>query len=134
MKEFVSHYFYRRAASSVHISKLIPALEGGDSSLRAISKEINMSYTNLSQVMQDAHREGLIVRRRVNNAWTFTLTSKGKALCELCKAISVVIEQWDDEVTMKYLRNLNFGFELESKPEDKNPDAPVIIPAGEKKY
>lgn len=105
----VSHYFYRRAGSFVHISKLIPALEGGEARLREISKSIGMTYTNLSQVMQDAHKEGLIDRKKVHNTWSFELTDKGKALCELCKGISAVIEDWSGEATIKYLNGLQFG-------------------------
>lgn len=108
MKDDNSYYFYRRAASSVHISKLIPALEGGDSKLREISKQIGMTYTNLSQVMQDAHKEGLITRERVDNTWSFELTPKGQALCELCKGIKAVIEDWDELTTPLYLSKLRF--------------------------
>ena len=104
-----SYYFYRRAASFVHISKLIPALEGGEVKLRQISKDINMSYPNLSMVMQDIHKEGFIDRTRTNNTWSFSLTPKGKAVCELCKGLKVVIEQWNGETTLKYLRSLDFG-------------------------
>jgi predicted transcriptional regulator len=109
VRDVVSYYFYRRAASYVHISKLIPALEGGETKLREISKQINMTYPNLTQVMQDAHKEGLIVRRMKRNTWSFVLTAKGRALCELCKGISAVIEDWDDVRTVKYLNKLKFS-------------------------
>jgi predicted transcriptional regulator len=113
MSDDTSYYFYRRAASYVHISKLIPALAEGETKLSDIRKQINMTYANLTQVMQDAHKEGLIDRKRVNNSWNFNMTEKGNALCELCKGISAVIEHWDGENTLKYLRSMKFGDEEE---------------------
>ena len=134
MKDDVSYYFYRRAASYVHISKLIPALEDGENKLREISKSIGMTYTNLSQAMQDAHKEGLINRKRINNTWEFELTDKGRALCELCKGLRVVIEQWDGENTLKFLSNLKFG-EVKTIKKSETSDVirkPEVVKSEEK--
>ncbi len=104
-----SRYFYRRAASPTHISRLIPQLERGEAKLREVSSEIGMTYQNLSMCMQDAHAEGLINRKREDNQWNFTLTEKGKALAELCKGIKAVIEDWQGKKTIDYLKALDFG-------------------------
>lgn len=127
-----SRYFYRRAASSTHISKLIPQLEKGEAHLREISSEIGMTYQNLSQCMQDAHIEGLIDRKRVNNRWEFELTEKGKALAELCKGIKMVIENWEESKTVDQLNKLSFGDQKKQDKENKGDDdkpAAVITPA-----
>lgn len=126
-----SRYFYRRAASPTHISRLIPQLEKGEAKLREISSEIGMTYQNLSLCMQDAHAEGLIDRKRENNHWNFTLTAKGKALAELCKGIKAVIEDWQGDKTIGYLRKLEYGKQAEkpAQAENKADNSSVIQPA-----
>lgn len=104
-----SAYFYRRAASPIHIAKLIPALEKGEIEIRKLSKEVGMTYQNISQCLKDAYAEGLIKREKEDNHWTFEITDKGKALAELCIGIKMVIENWKGEETLKMLRKLDFS-------------------------
>ena len=103
-----SQYFYRRVASQVHIARIIPYLENEDVRLRDICKHIDITYATVASALQDAYSEGLIDRYRDSNVWRYNLTSKGKALCELCKGISEVIENWEGDVTLKKLESLNF--------------------------
>lgn len=114
----MSHYFYRRAASPTHISKLIPALEFGELRMQELAKETGMSYLNIVQSMQDAEKEELIIRKMVKNNWEIKLTEKGKALLTLCKGIRMVIEDWTED-TPKNLARLKFNEETEKK-EVKN--------------
>jgi len=118
----ISYYFYRRAASPTHISKLIPALEFGEARMKELAKETGMTYATLTQSMQDAHKEGIIVRERINNNWEIELTEKGKALLELCKGLREVIENWKGEETIKALNGLKFGEVKEKKTETKSED------------
>ncbi len=117
----ISNYFYRFAASPTHISKLIPQLDKGETKLREISKEIGMQYSHLSRCMQEAHKEGLIDRKRQNNKWEFKLTEKGKAMCAACKMIKVIIEDYSEKTPGIMLNILNKDLKLnEEKAKESN--------------
>lgn len=108
-----SYYFYRRAASNIHLTKVLPAIERSKkrTTLTELSKAVNMSYLSITYITEDMAKERLLDRYKIGKEYAYELTDKGRALCELCRGVVLVIEKWDDKDTIDKLNKLEFKYE-----------------------
>ena len=72
--------------------ELLTSLEYGEAGLKECSKRIGMNYYHLSNVIEQLHKEKVIVKERQDTAYAVSLTEKGLKIVRCLRVLKGIID------------------------------------------
>jgi len=96
---------YRFVINETYLNMLLH-IEEGEDKMKKLASYSGVNYFNMTIVMQEFEKEGIIEKNKDTKEYSVTLTEKGKELMSALKKAKAILDGWEEYKT-KEEKNAN---------------------------
>ncbi|NCD07302.1 MAG: hypothetical protein EOL97_14410 [Spirochaetia bacterium] len=115
MDEKRESFFWKRAGSPVYLKKFYPRLLEGDVAIPELSRDVNMTFSYLCQILNELEKDFFIIKVKHKNTNIIKLTKKGLLLSKLSLLLTKVVDNYNEKDDMGKIISKLFEDEINGK-------------------